>query len=78
MQSMRRFFVPGTSTICAFDDAYRQSLPREGVAALPYTEWVPAQSALRFLDGRSPQRCPDFSKHRHQGRELVLVEFRTA
>ena len=78
MQSMRRFFVPGLSTISAFNYANRQSLPREGVAALPYTEWVPAKSALRFLDGRSPQRCPDFSKHRHQGRELALVEVRTA
>ena len=46
MQSMRRFFVPGLSTISAFNYANRQSLPREGVAALPYTEWVPAQSAL--------------------------------
>ena len=55
MQSMRRFFVPGTSTICVFDNAYRQSLLRVGMAALPYTEWVSAQSALRFIDGRSPQ-----------------------
>ncbi len=38
MQGMRRFFVPGPSIICAFDDANRQSLPREGVAALPYAE----------------------------------------
>ena len=74
MQSMRRFFVPDVDA----DDANRQSIPQLGVAALPYTEWVSAQSALRFLDGRSPQRCPDFSKHRHQGRELVLVEVRAA
>ena len=40
MQSMRRFFVPGWSTISASDYANPQSLPREGVAALPYTEWV--------------------------------------
>ena len=51
MQSMRRFFVPDVDA----DDANRQSIPREGVAALPYTEWVPAKSALRFIDGRSPQ-----------------------
>jgi len=38
MQSMRRFFVPGRSTNIAFDYANRQSLPRAGVAALPYTE----------------------------------------
>ena len=37
---MRRFFVPGLSTISAFDNANRQSLPREGVAALPYTAKV--------------------------------------
>ena len=78
MQSMRRFFVPGTSTISAFDDANRKSIPQVGVAALPYTEWVPAKSALRFLDGRSPQRCPDFSKHRHQGREFALVQISSA
>jgi hypothetical protein len=45
MQSMRRFFVRGRSTICVFDDANRQSLPREGVAALPYTEWVSCPSS---------------------------------
>ena len=78
MQSMRRFFVPGPSTISAFDNANRHSLPRKGVAALPYAEWVPAQSALRFLDGRSPKRCPDFSKHRQQGREFALIQVRTA
>ena len=38
MQCMRRFFVPGSSTICGIDDVMRKSLPREGVAALPYTE----------------------------------------
>jgi len=40
MQSMRRFFVLGWSTNSPFDYANRQSLPREGVAALPYTEGV--------------------------------------
>ncbi len=40
MPGMRRFFVPGTSTIGAADYAYRQSLLREGVAALPYAECV--------------------------------------
>ncbi len=78
MQSMRRFFVPRPSTISAFDNSNRQSLTWEGVAALPYTEWVPAKSDLRFRDGSSPQRCPDFSKHRHQGRELALVQVRAA
>ncbi|MEY3602459.1 MAG: hypothetical protein RL169_1703 [Armatimonadota bacterium] len=99
MQGMRRFFVPGTSIICAFDDANRQSFPREGVAALPYAEREispksghtiqilrvgadlrvrPHRSALQFVIGRTRQRCPDFSKHRHQGRELALVQVRTA
>jgi len=99
MQSMRRFFVPGTSTIGAADYAYRQSLPREGVAALPYTEWVncttlghtiqilhvgadrrvrPRRSAFRFLFRSTRQRCPYLSKHRHQGRELALVDVRAA
>ena len=78
MHGMRRFFVPGPSTNCEFDDANPQSIPPDVVDALPYTEWVPAKSDLRFLDGRSPKRCPDFSKHRHQGRELALVQVRTA
>jgi len=37
MQSMRRFFVRGSSTIGAADYANRQLIPREGVAALTYT-----------------------------------------
>ncbi len=99
MQGMRRFFVPGTSIICAVDDANRQSLPREGVEAIPYAECVsypkpdytiqilrvgadrrvrPHRSAVQVVIGRTRQRCPDLSKHRHQGRELALVDVRAA
>ena len=78
MHSMRRFFVPGLSTMSAFDNSNRQSLTWDVVDALPYTEWVPAKSDLRFLDGNSPQQCPYFSKHRHQGRELALVQISSA
>ena len=41
---MRRFFVPGPSTISAFDDANRKSIPRDCVAALPYTAKVSCPS----------------------------------
>ena len=49
MQSMRRFFVPGPSTMNTFDDSNRQSLPRECVAALPYTEWVSCTTPCHTL-----------------------------
>ncbi len=72
MQSIRRFFVPGLLVGPVAGQSIKILCVGAGRRVRPH------RSALQFVIGRTRQRCPDFSKHRHQGRELALVQISSA